>query len=144
MNRRRVGAAILAAIIGLNGCGGAPRAEVAEMYVSVATENGFDVDPDCVERVLGAMDDDDVNKLSEAGLDGNADLTEQGYKVLLTDIPNQCIDVNQYRDNLLKELAADPTVDVDCVAAALADATSADDVDRALDSAVRACSGGGV
>lgn len=132
---------LLGAIMVMVGCGEAPRADVAEMFVSVASEDGFDVQTDCVEGVLGAMSDDDVNKLNDAGLDGAADLSEQGVGVL-TDIRNQCIDVDQFVDSVVADLQANPVtqdVDIECVRDGLSGSTSVDDVDRALEKLLVLC-----
>lgn len=128
------------AMLTATGCGGAPRDEVAEMFVTVAAESGFDVDSACVERVLGAMSDDDVTKLEQAGLDGDVELSDQGYAIM-NDIANQCVDAEQYLDGLVANLAEDPTVDGECVRSQLTGLTSVDEVDRGLAAALEACTG---
>lgn len=123
----------------LVGCGGtSPQVQVAEMYVSVATESGYRVEPSCVSKVMSEMTDADADALVEAGLDGNADLSEAGIDVL-TAVANQCIDVGEYLDKLIADYSNDPNVDPLCLRSALEDLTSVDAIDRATESAVQGC-----
>lgn len=137
-NLRRAAIAVVIAACG-SSCGGtSPQVQVAEMYVSVAAEDGYEVDPACVSEEMEAMSEADARALVDAGLDGNADLSEAGIDVL-TGVANRCIDVVEYLDRLVADYSDDPTVDPECIRASLADQPSVDAIDRATEVAVQRC-----
>ncbi|MFK8025956.1 MAG: hypothetical protein AB8G26_18525 [Ilumatobacter sp.] len=81
-------AATLAASVALVACGGSddssdsPQDDVADLLIQAADDADADVDADCVRDAVGGLSDADATALSEAGLDGDPEISESAGEVL--------------------------------------------------------------
>ncbi len=87
-----VGAILVAACSdsGDDGGGGAQR-EVADMLADVLDEQGVAFDEDCIRDVTSQLSDEDAERLVDAGIDGDAEISEEA--VALSEQLQDCVDL---------------------------------------------------
>lgn len=128
-------------ILSLSACGPPAQEKVADLYLEVARDEGYDPDPECVRTTMGAMPDSDADAIVEAGLDGGAELSDSALDVLNA-VVNQCIDVDEYVAHIVADYGAADGVDPDCLSNILGALSSVAQVDDALADAVTVCGAG--
>ena len=87
-----VGAILVAACrdSGDDGGDGAQR-EVADMLADVLDEQGVAFDEDCIRDVTSQLSDEDAERLVDAGIDGDAEISEEA--VALSEQLQDCVDL---------------------------------------------------
>ena len=83
-------AVTFAASVALVACGGSdsssddgsPQNDVADLLLQAADDADADVDADCVRDAVAELSDADATALSEAGLDGDPEISESAGEVL--------------------------------------------------------------
>jgi hypothetical protein len=57
------------------------RSKLVDQAISFAEDNGLTADKDCLTSLFDKLPDSDVDKLVDAGLDGDPDLSDEGDAV---------------------------------------------------------------
>lgn len=135
----------VAACLALTACGGSgsgsDQDQVADLLIESAGDEGVELDEDCVRDTTAQLSDADAAALIEAGVDGDADLSDEADALAGQIIT--CVDVSSYRDQLIDAITeGDDTIDGDCLREALGSLESAAEIDDAIFSAAFDCSSG--
>ena len=116
--------------------------EVADLLMTAASEEGFELDSDCVDEKAGELSDEDAKALADAGLEGDADISAAG-EAIGQEIFSECVDASSYLDALIESFGeSDPSLDTDCLRSAL-EGKTVDEIDAELFDAATECSTGG-
>jgi hypothetical protein len=109
---------------------------VADLVMTAAGEQGLQLDRDCVDRNVAELTDEDAGALADAGLDGDADISDAGGAIG-EKIFSECLDASSYLDALVGSFGEDdPTLDVACLESALEGKTVDEIDDELLDTAL--------
>lgn len=130
---------VIALAVLLVGCGGTDQREVVDMYLQAADEAGVTLDPACVRKTLGALSEADAQAIVDAGLDGNAAVSDQGV-VIINQAATDCADVATYVESIVASISGDAGVDRECVRRRLVGLATIRDVDDAREPALLECS----
>lgn len=124
--KSRVLAAIGVAGVVLAACGGGDggtQDEVADMVLEEMSEEGVELDEDCVRDAAQELSDDDAQKILDAGPGGNAEgLSPEATEA--ADSLINCVDTDAVIDQMIDEMVDDAgadNVDVDCLKDAFRD-----------------------
>ena len=134
---------IATAALLLTACGGGAsgtQGEVADLMLEEAEKEGIELDEDCVQDVAGKLSDDDAQKLLDAGVDGDPELSDAGED-LATEMVG-CLDTDALVDQLIAPLVeemGEDNVDVDCLKDALKDVDLSNPEDASIGSAMIDC-----
>jgi len=146
--RTTITACIAASALVLAACGsddGAPsgdQGEVADLLMTAAGDEGFELDRDCVDEKVAELSDDDASALAESGLEGDAEISAAGDAIGAS-IFSDCVDAASYLDALIASFGEDdPTLDTDCLKSAL-EGNTVDEIDEELFDAAFECSSDG-
>jgi hypothetical protein len=142
--RTRLISSIAIAALALTACGGGAsgsQGEVADLMLEEADKEGIELEADCVKDVAGKLSDDDAEKLLEAGVDGDPQLSADGEA--LADDMIGCLDTDALVDSMIAPLVeemGEENVDVDCLKDAFRDIDPANiDDDPAFATAMLEC-----
>lgn len=142
--RTRLISSLAIAALALSACGGSgssgSQGEVADLMLAEAEKEDIELDDDCVRDVAGQLSDDDAEKLLEAGVDGDAELSADG-EALADDIV-RCLDTDALVDAMIDPLVdemGEENVDVDCLKDKLKDVDLANPEDASIASAMFEC-----
>ena len=124
-------------------CGGSSssgaQGDVADMFIDIADEEGLALDNDCVRDTSAKLSDDDAQALVDAGVDGDADISDEG-DAIGNEIFTSCIDADEYIDFIVESFTEDDaTIDGDCMRDEFSGLT-VEEVDDKLFDAAFACS----
>lgn len=143
----RITIALLAASsLALAACGGSDsggdQSQVADELMKLAEDQGFELDRECVEDNAGDLSDEDAQKIVDAGLEGDVELSEEGDAVGAK-IFSDCVDAASYIESFVNEFAeSDDTIDADCMKKEL-EGLSVDEATGKIIDAALACSSDG-
>lgn len=105
-----VGAMLTLAACG-GGSGGGDQAKVADMALQEMSDQGVELDAECVKDKTAKLSDEDAKKLVEAGPDGDADVSPEAEAIAQEMIA--CISQDALVDQMVESLPEG--VDADCV-----------------------------
>lgn len=133
---------VMSAALVLGACGDSSasgaQGEVADLFIDVANDEGLALDEDCVRDNTSKLSDDDARALVDAGLEGDADISDEG-DAIGEDIFSACVDPEKYIDFIVDSFTEnDDTVDGDCLRDELS-GLSVNEVDEKLFDAAFAC-----
>jgi hypothetical protein len=120
------------------GDGGQQR-EVADMFIEFASEQGIELDRDCVEEAAESLSDDDAERIVEAGTDGAPELSPEAEAV--GDAMFSCADASSYVDSIVAQFEGDDSIDADCLREQFEGLTTPDEIAEKVTDAALACSG---
>ena len=111
--RTRIISSLAVATLLLSACGGSggQQGEVADLLVESASEEGLELDKGCVDDLAGKLSDEDAEKMIEAGVDGEADISPEAEALAFEMIT--CIDTDSLVDTFIAEMGDE--VDADCM-----------------------------
>lgn len=120
--RTRLIGSLTVAVLALSACGGdddggGQQAEVADMMLEAADEEGFSLEEDCVRDVAGRLSDEDAAKIVEAGPEGDPELSAEADA--LADEMFDCVDTDALVDQIVAEMGDAEGVDADCLKSVL-------------------------
>lgn len=145
---KTITATIAAATLVLAACGssssggGDDQSQVADELMKLAEDQGFELDRDCVEDNAGDLSDDDAQKIVDAGVDGDVELSEEGDAVG-DRIFTECVDAASYIESFVNEFAeGDDSIDAECMKQEL-EGLSVDEATGKIIDAALACSSDG-
>lgn len=138
MRTRLIGTLVTSAVI-LAACGGGgDQGEVADMFIELAEEEGIELDRDCVVDAAKGLSDEDAEKIVEAGLEGDADVSDEAGDVGRDVF--RCVDLDSYRDTIVEQFENDDSIDADCFGEELKGANTVEELDEMAFDAALACS----
>ncbi len=112
---------------------------VADLLLSAAADEGFELDADCVNENVSELTDEDAKALADSGLEGNPEVSAAADAIGET-IFSECVDAASYLDALIASFGeSDPTLDTECLASAL-EGKTVDEIDDELFDAALSCS----
>jgi len=117
--RTRIISSLAVATLVLSACGGSggDQGEVADLLIESAAEEGLELDKDCVNDVADKLSDEDAEKMVEAGVDGDADISPEAEALAFEMI--SCLDADSLVDSMIEEMGDE--VDADCMRDVLKD-----------------------
>ncbi len=135
--RTRIISSLAVATLVLSACGGSggKQGEVADLLVESASEEGLELDEGCVDDLAGQLSDEDAEKMIEAGVDGEADISPEAQALAFEMIT--CIDTDSLVDTMIAELGDE--VDADCMRDVLEDVDPAALANGDLPEGIFAC-----
>lgn len=116
--RTRITVPVTVAALAISACGGGgdAQSQVADLMVEAAEAEGLALDRDCVGDLAGQLSDDDAQKLIDAGVDGDPDVSAEADAIGEQMIG--CLDTDSLVDQLVAEMGGEG-VDADCLKAVL-------------------------
>ena len=141
---------VSALALAVAGCGGSDdddgigeqQQRVVDLLLSGAGEVGIELDDECVSENVAELSDDDAKAIADAGLEGEADISDEGDAIGDT-LFSDCVDAESYANAQVESIGEiDETVDVECLREAL-DGLTVDEIDEQLIDAATGCSTGG-
>lgn len=141
-------ACLTVSALAVAGCGGsdddgigAQQQRVVDLLLTGAGEAGIELDEECVSENVAELSDDDAKAIADAGLEGEADISDEGDAIGET-VFSDCVDAESYASLQVESIGEiDDTVDVDCLSDAL-DGLTVEEIDEQLVDAATACSTG--
>ena len=76
-------AALTFAACSSDNASGGSQDEVADLMIQSAEETGFEIDEACVRDITDQLSDDDAEKIVEAGIDGDPDVSDEADALAL-------------------------------------------------------------
>lgn len=111
-------AGLLVSACGSSGSGA--QDEVADMFVEGMAEEDITIDPDCAKEEASKLSDDDAQKIVDAGVDGDPDVSVDADEFAAG--MARCLDTDSLVDSMIDDLTnqfGDDNVDADCLKDAL-------------------------
>lgn len=111
--RTRIISTLAITTLVLSACGGSggSQGEVADLLIESAAEEGLELDKGCVNDVADKLSDEDAEKMVEAGVDGEADISPEAEALAFEMI--SCLDADSLVDSMIEEMGDE--VDADCM-----------------------------
>lgn len=139
--RTRLFSTLTIAALAMTACGGGgggAQGEVADLFIELAGDEGIELDRSCVEDAAEGLSDDDAQKIVDAGVDGDPDVSADAEAVGSQMF--NCVDVGSYVDNIVGQFDGDESVDGDCLRSALSEVDTVDEIDEIVIDAALECS----
>jgi hypothetical protein len=142
--RRTILSTVAAATLILSACGGdsssgEDQARVADLVNDLGSEQGLELDKDCIDTATAKLSDADAKALADAGLEGDADVSEAG-QAIGQQVFTECVDLQSLINSTIDEMASeDEALDVGCLKSALSDVSTTDEFTDTLLGAAFGC-----
>jgi hypothetical protein len=147
--RRTMISTVAAAALLLSACGGdsgsgGGQERVADLVNDLGSEQGLELDKDCVDTATAKLSDADAKALADAGLEGDADVSAAG-QAIGQQVFTECVDLQSLISSTIDDLTSeDETLDADCLKNALSDVATTDEfTDKLLEAAFGCTEGDG-
>jgi hypothetical protein len=108
------GALVFAACGSDSGGASGAQGDAADAVIAAASEEGIELDEDCVDDLASGLSDEDAEAIAEAGPDGDPDVSEEGTAIGLELM--SCADNDQIVDAFIEQMkGTGQEFDEDCV-----------------------------
>lgn len=117
---------------------GVEQQRVVDLLLSGAGDSGIELDEVCINENIGRLSDDDAKALADAGVGGEADISDEAAAIGET-VFSECVDAASYADAQVDAIGQiDETIDLECFRDAL-DGLTVDEIDEQIFDAATDC-----